>query len=495
MLDQNLLDKQFILESLIDLLEKSTTQISKILLNSTVTQSNNNLGDFSPIRLITNAILQNMNHFLLSELLSRRLAYFSCKYISIIFNEYSNCFFESIVTQLQFKQNIVSSSSPSLPFKSSSSNTLLSLPTILQQKSPDISNHPTNLNNTKLKPFVTNISNTNVNSNSNKNLLNNQLGNLSKNDNPVQSFSSSFNTSFICNNEEQINSIDGVNHFFKKYVSKDSIKLVFDKIFENSLHKEQIIMLTSIIQAIELGSMQSLIWNDVGDGKTESPYNGSPLDFLPCPPSLLLYTYDYYGVDKRTKQFIKNELEKAELCIKRRSLSVENKWTTTKLKLASIGIMQTKTLALLDILDKHCYDLNDVNDTIETLYSKIFPKIDFNNQKKYEFYKKLISDNKTNIDLAGDDSSKNHEEQKEINSPLTDREIIYLLCDWATTTKRCGLHRIYYIVFLIKKRQIDMINQFKETNEAIKNVCNFLKYFIKFLRLNLIIIYRILSKN
>jgi mediator of RNA polymerase II transcription subunit 12 len=281
--------------------------------------------------------------------------------------------------------------------------------------------------------------------------------------------SSSFNSALISNQDD---SIDAVNHFIKKNVSEDSIKLLFDKIFENSVHKEQIVMFTSIVQAIELGSMQSLIWNDVGDGKSESPYNGSPLDFLPCPPSMLLYTYDYYGVDKSTKKFIKNELEKAELCIKRRSFAVENKWTTTKLKLASIGIMQTKTLSLLDILDKHCYDLNDVSDTIETLYNKIFPKIDLHINQKYDIYKKSIS-NKNNIDLTDEDISKNLQDQKEINSPLTDREIIYLLCDWATTTKRCGLHRIYYIVFLIKKRQIDIINQFKEANDNIKNVSIF----------------------
>lgn len=475
MLDQNLLDKQFILESLIDLLEKSISQISKMSNNQTVSQSItlNHFGDLSSTKLITNTILQNMNHFLQSELLSRRLAYFCCKLISIIFNEYSNCFFDSRVSQAQFKQNFVSSSSPSLPLKSSSTNALLSLPTILQQKSPDISNNQLNNNlNTKLKPFVTNISNVN---NSNKNLLNNHLGE-NKLDNQVQSFSSSF----IDNNDDSANSIESANHFVKKYVSEDSIKYLFDKIFENSVHKEQIVILTSIVQAIELGSMQSLIWNDVGDGKTESPYNGSPLDFLPCPPSLLLYTYDYFGVEKRTKELIQNELEKAELCIKRRSLAVENKWTTTKLKLASIGIMHTKTLGLLDILDKHCYDLNDVNDTIDTLYSKIFPKVDLHGKKRYDLFKKIINDNKTSdIDLNDEDLSKCPEEQKEINSPLTDREIIYLLCDWATTTKRCGLHRIYYIVFLIKKRQIDIINQFKEANEAIKNVSSF--NYVKFI--------------
>ena len=150
-------------------------------------------------------------------------------------------------------------------------------------------------------------------------------------------------------------------------------------------HRDQILLLTTIVHSIQLGCMQSLIWNKVGDekinGAHESPYNGSPLDLLPCPPSKLLYTYDYYGVNKRTKQYVKCELEKAELCIKRRSLAIENKWTTDKLKQASIGIFQTKILAILDILDKHCYDLTDINDTIEALYAKIFPKIKICNNK------------------------------------------------------------------------------------------------------------------
>ena len=42
-----------------------------------------------------------MHHFLQSELLSRRLAYFCCKRISHMFNEYSQCFFEKSIKQLK----------------------------------------------------------------------------------------------------------------------------------------------------------------------------------------------------------------------------------------------------------------------------------------------------------------------------------------------------------------------------------------------------------
>ena len=102
----------------------------------------------------------------------------------------------------------------------------------------------------------------------------------------------------------------------------------------------------------------------------------------------------------RTREHVRAELEKAELCIKRRSIAVENKWSTDKLKLASVGIMQTKILAVLDALDKHCggqeltdangrgekqnssvnnnnnnacgYELADVNVHVDKLYANIF---------------------------------------------------------------------------------------------------------------------------
>ena len=42
------------------------------------------------------------------------------------------------------------------------------------------------------------------------------------------------------------------------------IKNLFDKFAECPAHRNQILLLTTIIQAIELGCMQALIWNSVG---------------------------------------------------------------------------------------------------------------------------------------------------------------------------------------------------------------------------------------
>ena len=39
---------------------------------------------------------------------------------------------------------------------------------------------------------------------------------------------------------------------------------LFEKFLECPKHRDQLIMYTSIVHAIQLGCMQALIWNDVG---------------------------------------------------------------------------------------------------------------------------------------------------------------------------------------------------------------------------------------
>ena len=113
-------------------------------------------------------ILQNMHYFLQSEILSRRLAYFCCKKIAAMFNEYSNCFFESTIKKLQQQHQ-----SPNPAGANGSSSLLTPLPAsnllLAQQKSPELNlTNPGSLQlssstqsasttpPTKLKPFVTN---------------------------------------------------------------------------------------------------------------------------------------------------------------------------------------------------------------------------------------------------------------------------------------------------------------------------------------------------
>ncbi len=211
MLDQNLLDKQLILESMLDILEKnangfSSTNISSQaslhqrsssqLNNQSTGTAKNTLAFFesTTIKLLLTTITHNMHLFLQSELLSRRLAYFCCRRLSYMFNEFSAGFYDSAIKQLK-----VSTSAQKL--NSSSAKQGLNL----DQTGPP----PT----------------------------------------PAGSTSST----------NQI-----VNYVLKKNVSLSSVKEMFDKFVKCGVHRNQIILLTSIVHAIELGCMQALIWNDVG---------------------------------------------------------------------------------------------------------------------------------------------------------------------------------------------------------------------------------------
>lgn len=319
-----------------------------------------------------------MYHFLQSELLSRRLAYFCCRRISNLFNEYSNVFFEKIVKQIQQKHNFLKNQASS----------------------------------------------------------------------------------------DRKSSLDMARYILKNEVPLSSIKALFNKFVQCPLHRDQLIQLISIVHSIQLGCMQACLWNKVGDERIENPYNGSPLDFLPCPPSTLVYTYDYIGVSKQTRDYVRRELEKSELCIKRRSIEIETKWTTDRLKPASIGIVQTKILDILETLDKNCYDISDINETIGTLYSLIFSPISLKRKKN----KKL--ENFYDLDCVIDEQDEEDENEDNLSKSetktLSDKEIIHLLCDWATTTQRSGIHRVFYAVFLIKKRQIELVKQVRELNKSVK---------------------------
>jgi hypothetical protein len=203
----------------------------------------------------------------------------------------------------------------------------------------------------------------------------------------------------------------------------------------------------------------------------------------------MLYTYNYDGVSPETQSYVRSQLRKAELCIKRRSIAIENKWTCDKLKQAPISLTQSKILTILECLDKYCYDLSDINETINTLYNEIFPKLKTTGDKSSskagsqadksngsQMSGNINGDGGEGGDKLDDEADRANgmwdyeDEENDVNKPLSDQEIIHLLCEWSTTTKRTGLHRIFYAVFLIKKRQIDYINRFKEEKQFIKNV-------------------------
>ena len=213
MLDQNLLDKQLILESMLDLLEKNANGFSSASQTSLHQRSSSQLSshlagsakntlaffEMATIKLLLTTITHNMHLFLQSELLSRRLAYFCCRRLSQMFNEFSACFYDSAIKQLK-----TGTSAQKL------ANSLLAGKQGINTTDQTIVATPNSVTTTAATP--------------------NQI----------------------------------INYVLKKSVSMSSVKAVFDKFVKCTVHRNQIILLTSIVHAIELGCMQALIWNDVG---------------------------------------------------------------------------------------------------------------------------------------------------------------------------------------------------------------------------------------
>jgi len=62
---------------------------------------------------------------------------------------------------------------------------------------------------------------------------------------------------------------------------------VFTELCNCPQHRSLILGLSAIVQAIVVSCPSALVWHNLGDGKSTSPLNGSPLDLLPCSPSNL----------------------------------------------------------------------------------------------------------------------------------------------------------------------------------------------------------------
>jgi len=62
---------------------------------------------------------------------------------------------------------------------------------------------------------------------------------------------------------------------------------VFTELCNCPQHRSLILGISAIIQAIVISCPGALVWHNLGDGKSTSPLNGSPLDLLPCSSSNL----------------------------------------------------------------------------------------------------------------------------------------------------------------------------------------------------------------
>jgi mediator of RNA polymerase II transcription subunit 12 len=134
-------------------------------------------------------------------------------------------------------------------------------------------------------------------------------------------------------------------------------------------HRDTVIQLSCIIQVVTLDCPTALIWSGIGDNRP-SVLSGSPLDYLPVAPSQLPMPEK----SPKSNAEYRIKLKIAEDNIKFRSQQAESRWCTDKWRTIS-GNSTVKLLTILDTLDSYFFDKMDVNNSLDTLYAKIFPQL------------------------------------------------------------------------------------------------------------------------
>lgn len=132
-------------------------------------------------------------------------------------------------------------------------------------------------------------------------------------------------------------------------------------------HRDTVIQLSCILQVITLDCPTALIWSGVGDNRP-SMLSGSPLDHIPIAPS----TLPMPEKSPKSNGEYRVKLKIAEANIKHRSQQAESRWCTDKWR-STAGTV--KLLTILDTLDSYSFDKMDVNNSLDTLYAKIFPPL------------------------------------------------------------------------------------------------------------------------
>ena len=210
-------------------------------------------------------------------------------------------------------------------------------------------------------------------------------------------------------------------------------------------HRNLTLGLSSILQIITLKCPTAMVWQNIGEGRLSSVLNGSPLDHLPCPPSVLPMPLRPHNLQLR------KQLRESENEIRYRSKAVESKWCSDKFAQTAPGAIINRLLNTLEILDRHCFDRVDSNNSLDSLYSKIF-----NNTQSFNLFQTISS------------TSKSYLNAKQLKEIITfDEPVIELLCEWAVTTKRSGEHRALVVAKLLEKRQNELVidREINEKNE------------------------------
>ncbi|XP_054168464.1 mediator of RNA polymerase II transcription subunit 12-like protein isoform X2 [Oppia nitens] len=245
------------------------------------------------------------------------------------------------------------------------------------------------------------------------------------------------------------NSIQTVGTTDQNQSSSAQLISCFNELTDCSHHRNVILGLSVILQIITLDCPTALVWLNLGETKTALSLQGSPLDYLPCEPSNLPMP------TRSHNQYLRNELQIAEEQIRQRSKMSEMRWFCDRWQ-QTAGTTVNKLLTVLDSLDRHCFDKLDANNSMDTLFSKIFTP--FNNS------------NATNAPITGNSPTNNATTTSETTTRnvtevlAEDESIVKLLCEWAVTTKRTGEHRALVVAKLLEKRQTELMMEKESEN-------------------------------
>lgn len=203
-------------------------------------------------------------------------------------------------------------------------------------------------------------------------------------------------------------------------VNQNMFQALFSEYLGCPQHRTIILGLGALLQCVTLKCPSALIWINSADPKDKGASGpGSPLDILPFPPSSLPIA----GGPSVQNHQIRGTLRNMENQIKVRSRAVELRWSSDKCQESDTGHTISKVLQTLEYLDKHNFERCDSNNSLDSLYHKIFPGTP-------------------------------QREGGEV--PFGDEPIILLLCEWAVCPQRSGEHRAFVSAHLLERRMVEL---------------------------------------
>lgn len=145
-------------------------------------------------------------------------------------------------------------------------------------------------------------------------------------------------------------------------------------------------------------------------------------------------------------QHVRAQLRMMEEHIRQRSRAAENRWSLDKYAVNVAGSTINRVLGALDSLDRHCFDRVDSNNSLDTLYNKIF-----GSSKETTNENPSSNSSCSSSAYPGNNSSSSSSSNNAANN--SDEAIVRTLCEWAVSVQRCGEHRALVVARLLEKRQ------------------------------------------